>query len=247
MDHASLLEHEEATKVKKVDEIAFGKFRCKTWYYSSYPLGYQDIDTLYICEFCLLFYITPDELKRHHATCPMYTLQHPPGNEIYRHENNSVFEIDGYKNQIYCENLCLMSKLFLDHKTLCYDVEPFLFYILTENDENGCHMVGYFSKEKESLQNYNLACILTLPFHQRKGYGKFLITFSYELSVFEGKPGTPERPLSDMGRESYVSWWTQRIAEFMLKVEEDEEMFTITDVMHETCMLEDDIFYILVN
>lgn len=39
-----------------------------------------------------------------------------------------------------------MAKLFLDHKTLYYDVEPFLFYVLTKNDINGCHFVGYFSK-----------------------------------------------------------------------------------------------------
>ena len=48
--------------------------------------------------------------------------------------------------QIYCQNLCLLAKLFLDHKTLYYDVEPFLFYVLTQNDSKGCHLVGYFSK-----------------------------------------------------------------------------------------------------
>lgn len=44
------------------------------------------------------------------------------------------------------QNLCLLAKLFLDHKTLYYDVEAFLFYILTEYDEFGHHLVGYFSK-----------------------------------------------------------------------------------------------------
>lgn len=48
-------------------------------------------------------------------------------------------------------------------------------------------MVGYFSKEKASEDGYNLACILTLPAYQRKGYGKFLISMSYELSKIEGK------------------------------------------------------------
>lgn len=48
--------------------------------------------------------------------------------------------------QIYCQNLCLLAKLFLDHKTLYFDVEPFMFYILTEVDRQGCHLVGYFSK-----------------------------------------------------------------------------------------------------
>lgn len=50
-----------------------------------------------------------------------------------------------------------------------------------------CFQVGYFSKEKCSEEGYNLACILTLPCYQKRGYGKFLISFSYELSKLEGK------------------------------------------------------------
>ncbi len=53
--------------------------------------------------------------------------------------------------------------------------------------QRGAHVVGYFSKEKNSEEGYNLACILTLPAYQRKGYGKALISMSYELSKLEGK------------------------------------------------------------
>eukprot|EP00069_Balaena_mysticetus_P017453 bmy_10646T0 len=81
-------------------------------------------------------------------------------------------------SKIYCQNLCLLAKLFLDHKTLYYDVEPFLFYVLTKNDEKGCHLVGYFSKEKLCQQKYNVSCIMIMPQHQRQGFGRFLIDFS---------------------------------------------------------------------
>lgn len=33
-------------------------------------------------------------------------------------------------------------------------------------------------QEKESSEDYNVACILTLPPYQRKGFGKLLIEFS---------------------------------------------------------------------
>eukprot|EP00494_Astrolonche_serrata_P029773 UN30040 len=126
-------------------------------------------------------------------------LEHPPGNEIYRSQESfgqiSVFEVDGEKEWQYCQNICYIAKLFLDHKTLVYDTNIFLFYIVCEMDAHGAHFVGYFSRDKFSQQN-NLACILTLPIYQKKGYGRFMISLSYELSKLEKKVGTPERPLS---------------------------------------------------
>ena len=59
------------------------------------------------------------------------------GDEIYRKDKLSVFEVCGKKYKQYCQNLCLIAKSFLDHKTLYYDVEPFLFYVMTLADSDG--------------------------------------------------------------------------------------------------------------
>lgn len=68
--------------------------------------------------------------------------------------------------------------MFLDHKSLFYDVEPFLFYVMTLTDDDGARFVGYFSKEKSSPKDYNVSCIMTLPVRQRQGWGNLLIDFS---------------------------------------------------------------------
>ena len=110
-----------------------------------------------------------------------------------------------------------MAKLFLENKTLYFDVEPFLFYVMTKADSRGCHILGYFSKEKHSSQNYNLSCIVVLPQHMRKGYGRLLIDFSYQLTQKEERVGSPERPLSDLGLISYRSYWKDVILTYLLR------------------------------
>ena len=49
----------------------------------------------------------------HKAKCDQ---KMPAGKEIYRHKTIAVYEVDAKEHKIYCQNLCLLAKLFLDHK-----------------------------------------------------------------------------------------------------------------------------------
>ncbi|TRZ10034.1 hypothetical protein HGM15179_017071 [Zosterops borbonicus] len=105
-------------------------------------------------------------------------------------------------------------------------------------------ILGGFLQEKESTEDYNVACILTLPPYQRRGYGKLLIEFSYELSKVEGKTGTPEKPLSDLGLLSYRSYWSQTILEILmgLKAEAGERpQITINEISEITSIKKEDV------
>jgi hypothetical protein len=82
-------------------------------YFSPFPAEVTPCDKLYICEFCLGFMKQKQHLQRHLRKCE---LRHPPGDEIYRSGNVAFFEVDGKKEKMYCQNLCYLAKLFLDHK-----------------------------------------------------------------------------------------------------------------------------------
>lgn len=176
-----------------------------------------------MCEYTFSFFLNKASLL-HYQQSKSISYQvapHPPGNEIYRDGNLSMFEVDGSIAHTYCQNLAYLAKLFLDHKTLYFDVDPFIFYVLCEVDDVGAHPVGYFSKEKYSDVGYNLACILTFPCHQRKGYGRFLIAFSYLLSKREGKVGSPEKPMSDLGQAAYIPFWISEVVDYLLYVQKE--------------------------
>jgi histone acetyltransferase HTATIP len=116
---------------------------------------------------------------------------------------------------------------------------PSIHVLQAQRDSTGCHVIGYFSKEKESAENYNVACILTLPQHQRFGYGKLLIEFSYELSKKEGKLGSPEKPLSDLGLLGYRSYWADTILELLMNSGDGE--MSIDDIAQKTSITHADV------
>ncbi|XP_025158019.1 histone acetyltransferase KAT7 [Harpegnathos saltator] len=133
--------------------VEMGKWEMEVWYQSPYPEEFSRAPKLYLCEYCLRYAKSRQVLRRHREKC---LWRHPPGHEVYRKDKIGVWEVDGKRYKQYCQNLCLLAKFFLDHKTLYYDVEPFLFYVMTIGDSEGCHTVGYFSKVSTEFLSLSL-------------------------------------------------------------------------------------------
>ncbi|KAJ7758859.1 hypothetical protein DFH07DRAFT_867970 [Mycena maculata] len=221
----------------RISTIRFGQYDVKTWYNAPFPEEYANIPDgrLWICEFCLKYMKSAFGAQRHRMKCKV---TNPPGDEIYRDQTVVIFEVDGRKNKIYCQNLCLLSKMFLDHKSLFYDVEPFLFYVIAEADDVGARFVGYFSKEKRSPKDFNVSCIMTLPVRQRQGWGNLLIDFSYLLSKKERRLGSPEKPLSALGALGYMNYWTLALMRYLATA---PDRIRLEDICMATSMTMEDV------
>ncbi|CAK7568386.1 MAG: SAS complex subunit [Sporothrix epigloea] len=164
----------------------------------------------------------------------------------------SIWEVDGEKDVLFCQNLSLFAKLFLDNKSVFFDVTGFYYFLLvytppaslptslreaaaatslsvSSTNANGQasilgaaprpRVVGFFSKEKMSWDNNNLACILVFPPWQRKGLGALLMGISYEISRREGVLGGPEKPISELGKKGYKRFWGAEIARWLLSID----------------------------
>lgn len=184
LDETSLIEHEKLTKIKNIQTVQLGKYKMHCWYFSPFPLEYYNksyIKCLYFCQYTMRFFKTKDELIRFQCCKLNNYNKYPPGIEIYRDSHLSMFEIDGALEKFYCQNLSYFAKLFLDHKTLYWDVDPFLFYVLCTRDDKGYHPVGYFSKEKYVRHNYYSCFSHAIHFYMFLNY---LVSLSYFLSIF---------------------------------------------------------------
>ncbi|TFB07749.1 Males-absent on the first protein [Trichoderma ghanense] len=143
----------------------------------------------------------------------------------------SLWEVDGEKDVLFCQNLSLFAKLFLDNKSVFFDVTGFNYFLLVYTPPAVAtpagvapppvtpQIVGFFSKEKMSWDNNNLACILIFPPWQRKGLGALLMGASYEISRREGIMGGPEKPISDLGKKGYQRFWAGEIARWLLSLD----------------------------
>ncbi|KAK6029109.1 MOZ/SAS family protein [Ostertagia ostertagi] len=148
LDYSEVLEeqHIEVTKVKYIEVVRYGEFEMDTWYVSPYPDEYGKERYLFICDKCFLYMRQERAFKMHLSTC---NAKHPPGREIYvdSAEKIAVYEVDGEKEKLFCQCLCLFAKLFMDHKTIYFDVTTFLFYVVCQLRDS-----GYELSRREGIQ-----------------------------------------------------------------------------------------------
>lgn len=213
---------------RNVKQVVLGDILFQTWFDSQYPeeLVKRGTEILFVCGSCFRYTCDKAALTCHATQCEHKP--RPPGTQIYKDGGYSVWEVDGEDQKLFAQNLSLFAKLFLDHKSVLFDVSFFLYYLLVYTDPDDAadyRILGYFSKEKMSWDPNNLACILIFPPYQHKQLGKLLMGISYKLSGWERDPGCiggPERPLSTMGEKSYIRFWEERLARFFLFGHEGE-------------------------
>ncbi|CAG0912797.1 unnamed protein product [Notodromas monacha] len=212
-------QYEDYTKIKYVSEVHFGSHLISTWYFSPFPREMLRYKRLHICPTCLFQFALEETYGYHYAIC---NKRHPPGHLIYSTNDIAIYEVDGVNDRLFCQLLSLLGKCFIKEKTLVSYVDDFKFYVLCEkNSIDGAdrhEIVGYFSKEKQSEEGYNLACLVVLPPYMGKGYGSLLIDMSYAITKRERKTGSPEKPLSAMGKRAYLSYWTFVVVRTMLSM-----------------------------
>ncbi|KAF2477845.1 uncharacterized protein BDR25DRAFT_275318 [Lindgomyces ingoldianus] len=236
-------------------EVVFGSLLIKPWYPSFYPEGLvgRKAERLYVCQWCFKYSKELMGFLGHAKTCPLRSTA-PPGEGIYSKDGYSLYEIDGEEHKLYAQNLSLFAKLFLDTKSVFYDVTTFLYYLLVAHTPSPSinlnlpdsdslpqrQVVGFFSKEKMSWDNNNLACILVFPPWQKQGLGQILMGASYEMSKRERRLGGPEKPLSELGRLGYQHYWSATLARAILSFP-SKKTLSVLDLRNETYIVPEDI------
>lgn len=95
-----------AVDVIRPARIELADFVMDAWYSSPFPEDFQDLPCTYVCQYTLRFMKSKAEVQHHvenfrgngHRPCP-------PGEEVYRDGNLSVWEVDGRRHRVYCQNL----------------------------------------------------------------------------------------------------------------------------------------------
>lgn len=216
------------------------------------------LDKLYVCQYCFKYTDKQQFMGQHQAVCPFNSRFPSIGKLLYRDDESPYFitHVRGFKHQLFCQNLSLFGKLFLDDKSVYYNVDAFDYYIIYGLDqhqdlsypEDNFVPMGFFSKEVLSWDDdNNLACICIFPPFQRRHLGSLLIEFLYALArVTPGQfRSGPEFPLSPYGKMSYLRYWSRKLASILLQTFKVNEEFNLSNLADTTGFRKEDILLTL--
>lgn len=92
----------EDARAPLIRELHFGEHNLRPWYSAPFPAEYfegAERGHLWMCESCLKYMRARDTFRRHISKCLSRV---PPGQEIYRKDRLSVFEVNGRFSKVRC-------------------------------------------------------------------------------------------------------------------------------------------------
>lgn len=185
------------------------------WKGISLENGETELD-IHICPNCFLYSSQASDITAHQKFCHFRSSS--PGQLVYKGEDFLIRRLEYEETpeepnrmKLFMQAISLFGRMFLETKSICFALDGFEFFVAY--DAVSGLPAGFFSKEKQSWHDYNLACIVVFPPFQRRGLGQLLIGYSYYLSRKVGKLGGPEHPLSKHGRKTYLAYWNQALSQ----------------------------------
>lgn len=215
------------------------------------------LSTLYVCEYCFKYSADEKNMSAHRLVCSLNTPYPHIGRLVYRDliSKYVIKQVRGSRHQLFCQNLCLFAKLFLNDKSVYYNMDSYEFFVVygmpdtkSELDQNMVPM-GFFSHELGAWDNdNNLACICVFPPFQKRRLGTLLIDLLYEVPETcygQVEPTGPEYPLLPFGRAAYLRYWARRIAHVLLCSLQRKTLFCLQDLSDLTGFRKQDILLTL--
>ncbi|KAF5332000.1 hypothetical protein D9611_008884 [Ephemerocybe angulata] len=117
-----------AVTKRNIDWVLFGEWKIRVWYFSPHPTRLK-ARTLAICSRCFKYFSDLEVWEVHQEGCQQF----PPGKKVYSKNDVTIWEIDPEQDKLYCQNLSLFGKLFIDAKSLFYYLDGFMFYVVARD------------------------------------------------------------------------------------------------------------------